>query len=191
MLKSVAGVIALSVIGTAQAQTPLGPDLLGRAREACAPQIERAYTALIHACTAAAVIERVIDPVDPLCYATNGIVVEYLKACLEHAASLIGEGRPLDLPPFPGLGAEIVIDPTLPPMPPDWPQPFPAAAELLPSFAAAMKHEALAAAAGQQLALAVMRALSRTPDRFAVPAESADAVSGEAAVAPDSATAAE
>lgn len=142
-------------------------DLADRARAACAPQIESAFNTLASVCTAAAVIDLAMTPETTSCEVARTIVVEYLKSCAEHAAALIQEGGPVNLPPFPDLGSG-VVDGTgaggIPPMPEGWPGSILNGLELLPAMIAGLKHESLQLAAAQQLRVLIASALANDPE---------------------------
>lgn len=161
----VATILGLSV-STGVAAGDLS-DLTDRARTACAPQIEGAFSTLASVCTAAAVIDLALTPENTSCAVARTIVVEYLKSCAEHAAALIQEGGPVALPPFPDLGPALV-DGTgrgnIPPMPEGWPGPFPDGLEQLPAMVAAIKHESLHLAAEQQLRVLLAHAQATNPE---------------------------
>lgn len=117
------------------------------ARGACARQIDSAYDALSGVCTAAAVVDLAISADGAACDIARVLVVEYLKSCVEHAAALMREGKPVELPPFPDLGAQanqVLAEVGAPetPMPVGWPFLLAVAFEDLPSLAAAFLHEA-------------------------------------------------
>ena len=168
MLSSVGTAMMLSsaVAGNAAATEFSG--LLDRARDACASQIDTAFNILATTCTAAAVLDMATSPDDPYCTAARGITVEYLKACVAHAAALLREGDPVSLPPFPSpdLSGTILAEGAMPqgPAPVDWPT---LSDEELASLAAAiaeMKHEMLQVSAGEQMRILIARAVANTPE---------------------------
>ncbi len=136
--------IAFSMVSPSRAQEL--SEHFERARTACAEQIESAFKALQTVCTAAAVIDLATTPDSPSCGLARSVIVEYVTACMEHAAALLREGEPVELPPFPDLGPGIIAadgEIGRQPAPQWWPWPFVLDFGQLPVVAAEMKHEAL------------------------------------------------
>lgn len=171
MMKTLSSVGLAIVLSSALAGSGSATDidgLLDRAREACASHIDTAYNILATTCTAAAILDMATSPDDPSCTAARGVTVEYLKACVAHAAAQLREGGPISLPPFPSpdLSGTILDGGALPhgPAPRDWPALSDEELEDLAAAVAAMKHEMLQLSTGEQMRLLIARTLTNAPE---------------------------